>query len=154
MRNSLPILFSLGLALSAIASAADAFTETWKFDPSRSKSTGSQSRSEIYTLAPEGSDGVAITKDEVSSNGAAHHITGTCKFDGKDYPVTGHPLPDATRAVRRINSHTWETTLRSAGTVVREAREVVSDDGNTLTATGRMTLNGNMKDFTTVYTRQ
>ena len=154
MRNAALILYSLGLALSVTAWAADPFVGTWKFDPKQSKSSGNQPRSEIYRIAAKGSAGVALTKEYVSSNGVPHHITGTCKFDGRDYPVTGHPLPDATRALKRIDAHTWEMTLRSAGKPAQETREVVSNDGNTLTVTGTVTVSGQIHDFTMIYTRQ
>ena len=94
----------------------------------------------------------------MGSKGTSNHAGGMCKFDGKDYPVTGHLLPEATRAVKRINAHTWIVTLRSAGKLVHETREVVSDDGKTLTATGTVSgafsANGQAHDFTMIYTRQ
>lgn len=151
MRNSMLLICSLGLAGLATAFAADPFIGTWKMDP---RSDEGAPKSELYTISPEGSDGVRLTKDVVGGKGTSNHAGGMCKFDGKDYPVTGHLLPDATRAVKRINSHTWVVTLKSAGKLVHETREVVSEDGKTLTATGAFSANGQTHDFTAIYTRQ
>jgi hypothetical protein len=145
----------LGLALAATAFAADPFIGTWKMDP---RSDEGAPKSELYTISPEGSGAVRLTKDVVGSKGTPNHAGGVCKFDGKDYPVTGHLLPDATRAVKRISPHTWVVTLKSAGKVVHETREVVSDDGKTLTATGTVSsafsASGQAHGFTAIYTRQ
>ena len=148
-------LAPLILALSIGAYGADPFIGTWKMDHQQSKTGSSPPRSsETYTIASDGSDGVVLTKDYVTANGVSSHITGACKFDGQAYPVTGHPLPGATRALKRVNSHTWETTLRSKGKIVEEARETLSEDGKTLTRAGTITINGvKHHDFTWVYKR-
>jgi hypothetical protein len=159
---SCTFLAPLVLALSIPAYGADNFIGTWKMDPQQSKMTfvkdpgGSPTTwSETYTIASDGSDGVILTKDYVSPQGVSSHIVGACKFDGKDHRVAGHPLPGATRALKRVNSHTWETTLKSEGKIVQEAREVVSEDGNTLTVTGTMMINGvKHHDFISVYKRK
>jgi hypothetical protein len=146
----------LGLLLAATASAADPFIGTWKMDPARSDVT--TPKSETYVVAPEGLDSIRLTRDYVGTNGASHHNTGTCKFDGKAYPVTGHSLPGATRAVKRIDARTWVVTLKSEGKLVHESKDVVSEDGNTLTMTGTISnafsANQQTHAFTMVYARQ
>ena len=156
MRNTTLILCSLSFVLCATAAAADPFVGTWKMDPARSSVIAPKSETYVVTLADSGA--VTLTKDYVGSSGASHHNTTKCKLDGKDYPVTGHQLPGATRAVKRIDPHTWQVTLKSAGKLVNETREVVSDDGNTLTVTGIVTgafaTDGQTHDIKTIYTRQ
>lgn len=153
---SCAVLAPLVLVLAIVASGADPFVGTWELDPQHSKTGGSPpASSETYTIASDGSDGVILTKDYVSSKGVSYHITGACKFDGKECPVAGHPLPGATRILKRLNSQTWETTLRSESKIVEEAREVVSEDRETLTRTGTITINGvKHHDFTWVYKRK
>ena len=156
MRNSMLVVYALGLALSVFALTADPFIGTWEVDPARSGVLAP--KSEVYTVTADGSDGVRLTKDSVGFTGVSHHAVGTCKFDGKDYPVTGHSLPDATRSVKRIDAHTWKIILKSEGKLVSETREVVSDDGTTLTVTGTVsgafTVNGKTYEVMTVYQRK
>ena len=86
-------------------------------------------------------------------------------MDGKTYLAPTSKVAEETkvkveaaREVKRINAHTWVVTLKSAGKLVHETREVVSDDGKTLTATGTVSAafsaNGQAHDFTMIYTRQ
>jgi hypothetical protein len=156
MRNFMLVVYSVGVTVCAFASVADPFIGTWEMDPARSGA--SSPKSEIYAVTPDGSNAVRLTKDYVGGKGVSHHATGTCKFDGKDYPVTGHSLPGATRAVKRINAHTWEVTLKSEGKIVTETREIVSDDGSTLTVTGTVrgtfATDGQTHEIMTVYRRK
>jgi hypothetical protein len=56
-------------------------------------------------------------------------------LDGKDNPVKGSPVPNATTALKRIDGRTLEAVNKVDGKVVTTTRVVVSADGKTLTAT-------------------
>ena len=62
----------------------------------------------------------------------------TYHVDGKDYPVTGSADYDSLSG-KQIDRNTAEFTLSKAGKVVGTTRRTVSKDGNTLTATSKMT---------------
>jgi hypothetical protein len=47
-----------------------------------------------------------------------------------DCPVTGSPRPAATKAIRRIDAHTFELVMKSEGNRIRQARWTVNADGN------------------------
>jgi hypothetical protein len=153
-RFTLPLsIATLACALS-VSAADNPFLGTWKVDLTRSKSSTVPANLTVV-IEPDGQDGVKISEDYVGSMDVPRHVTGTNKFDGKDYPLTGSPRPAATRAIRRVDSHGWEVTVKSEGKVVQQYRAVVSSDGNTLTHTGTNTSRpGEPREFHTVYVRR
>lgn len=60
------------------------------------------------------------------------------RFDGKDYPVTGNAEID-TVALTRVDSLTFDATLKRRGKVMSTVRNTVSKDGLTMTVTSKGT---------------
>ena len=123
--------------LSAAVLAADnPFIGTWKLNLAKSKfDPGPSVKSRTVTIEEAGL-GVKWAIDQVDANGIHRTVVESPKFDGRDYPRTGSPTPDAdTIALKRINAHTLEETLKKAGKVVATYRQVVSKDGKERTAT-------------------
>ena len=63
-------------------------------------------------------------------------ITKNVKFDGKDYPSAGSGVKTVSSA-RRVNERTIELTNKAGGKVTGTQEFSVSEDGKTLTMTGR-----------------
>lgn len=99
-------------------------------------------------------DSVKATVDGVDAQGKPTHNEWTGKFDGKDYPVTGDPNSD-TRAIKQINDHTLELTVKKGGKVTMTGKIVVAPDGKsrTLTASGTDAM-GKKIHSTSVYDKQ
>jgi hypothetical protein len=134
-RTFLSILVAvLGLVTSSDLGAAEAALGTWKMNVSKSKySPGPLPQSGTVTY--EASDGgYKRTGETVEADGKKTAFEYTAKYDGKDYPVTGTGLFDSI-AIKRIDDHTAEATLKKGGKVVRNARRVVSKDGKMMTIT-------------------
>jgi hypothetical protein len=85
----------------------------------------------VYTAA---GDSIKGTIDGVDGQGKPTHNEWTGKFDGKDYPVTGDSMSD-TRAIKQIDEHNYDITVKKAGKVTMTGKAVVSADGKTRTVT-------------------
>ena len=134
-RTFLSILLAIfSLAVSWDLCAADAAMGTWKLNVSKSKYTpGPPPKSGMLKYeASEG--GVKRTGETIEADGKKTGFEYTAKYDGTDYPVTGSEYFD-TIAIKRIDDNTAEATLKKAGTVVRNAKRVISKNGKVMTIT-------------------
>jgi len=120
----------------AVWAADNPFVGTWKLNVAKSTfDPGPAPRSRTVTIEQVG-DGVRWSLDQVDANGTRRTIVESPKFDGKDYPRTGSPIPDAdTISLKCIDAYTLEETLKKGGNVVATYRQVVSKDGKVRTAT-------------------
>jgi hypothetical protein len=73
--------------------------------------------------------------DGVDAQGKATHTEITTKFDGADVPLKGAPVPNTTRAYKRIDDHTWQFVDKVDGKVTTTTRVVMAADGRTRTNT-------------------
>jgi hypothetical protein len=143
--------------------AADMFTGTWRTNEAKSTPSNAppprESRVQKIEAVP---DGLHVVQDGVDAEGHKEHSEWTVKFDGKQYPtkrtLDGKPVPDAegeTVAAKRIDDHTFEFTLSINGKVYLQARNVISADGKTRTASQtRTSPDGQKRAATVVFERQ
>ena len=119
------------LTVSSDLRAADATLGTWKLNVSKSKyEPGPAPKS--ATVNYEAADGgYKRSGDTIDADGKKTSIEYTAKYDGKDYPVTGTELFDSI-AVKKINDHTAEATMKKGGKVVRSAKRDISHDGKVM----------------------
>ena len=121
-----------------IAQATDPVVGTWELNVAKSKfSPGPAPKSETRTYVVSGQE-IKGTAKGVDSEGKAVAVEWTAVDDGKDRPVTGTADLDML-SMKRIDSHTVESTHKRAGKVVATARRTVSKDGKTLTITTKGT---------------
>jgi hypothetical protein len=128
------LVFAL-FGLAATLVAADPTVGTWKLNTAKSKySPGPAPKSATITYE-ETADGIKRMGESIDADGNKTSFEYTAKYDGKDYPVSGSDRYDAI-ALKRLNDHTVESTLKKSGKVVTTARRVVSKkDGKTMTLT-------------------
>jgi hypothetical protein len=147
--------FLVLLAFGVTLWSADPAIGTWKLNTAKSKySPGPAPKSATITYE-ETADGIKRTGESIDADGNKTSFEYTAKYDGKDYPVSGSDLYDAI-ALKRLNDHTVESTLKKSGKVVTTARRVVSKkDGKTmtLTITGTNAKGQKMKNIA-VYEKQ
>lgn len=74
-----------------------------------------------------------VTVVQINPDDKRLSIQWTAKPDGKDYPISGHPIGDAV-SVREIEAYTSETAVKSGGVVVQTIRFEVAQDGKTMNA--------------------
>ncbi|HEX2460905.1 MAG TPA: hypothetical protein VHJ58_12230 [Vicinamibacterales bacterium] len=124
--------------IQVIAQATDPVVGTWELNVVKSKfSPGPAPKSETRTYVVSGQE-IKGTAKGVDSEGKAVAVEWTVVDDGKDRPVTGTPDIDML-SIKRIDSHTVESTHKRDGKVVATARRTVSKDGKTLTITTKGT---------------
>jgi hypothetical protein len=107
---------------------------SWKLNPEKSKydpGPAPKSDSRRYEATPDGTRATVIT---TPASGSPTTVTYTAKLDGRDYPISGSPTFD-TIAIRRVDDHTAEVTLKKGGKVVQTSKSVISQDGKTMTNT-------------------
>jgi len=69
-----------------------------------------------------------VDLDGINADGVSFAYGYTANFDGKDNALTGSGQPADTIALKRINTNTYEGTLKKAGKVVSTTKVTVSDD--------------------------
>jgi hypothetical protein len=133
------MLASLTMSVVAIGQSPDVLmgnhVGTWKLNVVKSTYTpGPPPKSNTVKWEPwEG--GLKMTTDGVDANGHATHSEIRIKFDGKDYPYTGGPTPNTTRAYKRIDDRTYEYVEKADGKVTTTTRVVAARDGKSRTST-------------------
>jgi len=132
------------------------FTGSWKADVAKSRyQPGAAPRSEILRFEPVG-DGFKLSLDGVNQQGR-YHSEATGKFDGVDVPVFATPARSATftYAFSRIDDHTWDILIKVNGERRIAVRNVVSDDGKTMTSVSNAVTNqGKLASEIVLYEKQ
>jgi hypothetical protein len=117
----------------ALVAANSPFIGTWKLNPTKSKATvGTLSKEETAVFEAVGNE-VKRTVTGIDSDGKPINMSATIPWDGKEHKVDG-PMGPAMVAVKSVNDHTVNVTVKVNGKVVSSGRSVVSKDGKTMTA--------------------
>jgi hypothetical protein len=133
--------------------AANPNLGTWKLNEAKSKLIPGMPKNLTVEYTSAG-DSIKGTIDGVDGQGKPTHNEWTGKFDGKDYPVTGDPSSDS-RAIKQIDDHHYELTVKKGGKVTMTGKTVVSSDGKSRTVTISGTdAAGKKVESTAVYDKQ
>lgn len=116
-----------------ICSAQNPSLGTWKLNEAKSKTPAGSTKNVAVKYESAG-DSIKGTIDGVDAQGKPTHNEWTGKFDGKDYAVTGDPASD-TRAIKQVDDHHYDLTVKKAGKVTMTGKAVISADGKTRTVT-------------------
>jgi hypothetical protein len=137
----------------AMCSAQNPNLGTWKLNEAKSKLTPGSPKNLTVKYEAVG-DNIRGTIDGVDGQGKPTHTEWTGKFDGKDYPVTGDPTAD-TRAVKQVDDHNYQLTVKKAGKVTITGKAVISADGKsrTVSVSGKDSM-GMKIEGTSVYDKQ
>jgi hypothetical protein len=152
-RNAVLTLVVLFVGLTVCFASANPTLGTWKLNEAKSKSIPGlpKNLTVVYTAA---GDNIKGTIEGVDGQGKPTHSDWTGKFDGKDYPVTGDPSSDM-RAIKQIDDHHFELTVKKGGKVTMTGEAVISADGKSRTVTVRGTnAAGKKVESTSVYDKQ
>jgi hypothetical protein len=132
LRTSLVLLATLLVGVT-LCYAANPNLGTWKLNEAKSKIEAGAPKNLTVTYEAAG-DSMKATVDGVDGKGNPTHSEWTGKFDGKDYPVTGDPTAD-TRAVKQVDEHHLELTVKKDGKVTMTGKLAVAADGKSRTLT-------------------
>ncbi len=151
-RNILLTLAMLFVGLT-MCFAENLHMGTWKLNEAKSKISAGAPKNMTVKYEADG-DNVKVTIDGVDGKGNSTHNEWTGKLDAKDYPVTGDPASD-TRAVKQINDHTLEFTVKKDGKVTITGKSVASADGKTRTVTASgVNADGKKMETTSFFDKQ
>jgi hypothetical protein len=126
-------LLLVTLALCVAARAADQHSGTWKLNPAKSTYNPGPAAKSVTLRIDSDENEFKVNSNGTDGDGNPTHVEYSAKFDGKDYAITGLPYGD-TVSVKRIDTHTVESTIKRAGQAVMTVRSTVSKDGNTRTS--------------------
>jgi hypothetical protein len=136
--NRICVLLSLVLCLVFVGVAQgqdNPFVGTWKLNTSKSKyPKGKAPKSLTRTVEAEGS-GAKYHSEGEAADGSKIDFSFSTKYDGQDGKVdgSGMALGADTLAIKRINAHKVDATLKKDGKVVGHTTAAVSADGKTTT---------------------
>jgi hypothetical protein len=137
----------------AVCSAQNPSLGTWKLNEAKSKIPAGSTKNVTVKYESAG-DSIKATIDGVDGQGKPTHTEWTGKFDGKDYPVTGDATSDA-RAIKQVDDHHYNLTVKKAGKVTITGKAVISTDGKSRTVTLSGTDSMGMKiEGVSVYDKQ
>ncbi len=152
LRRTVLTLVMLFVGLT-ICSAQNPSLGTWKLNEAKSKIPAGSPKNSTVTYEAAG-DSIKGTIDGVDGQGKPTHTEWTGKFDGKDYPVTGDPTSD-TRAIKQIDDHHYQLTVKKAGKVTLTGKAVIAADGKSRTVTvSGMDSMGMKTEAVSVYDKQ
>lgn len=153
MKRILTFAVAAIFGVSALLAQSNPQIGTWNLNLAKSKFAGTPAPKSQTTIAEASGTGVHSKTTKVAADGTSTSYEWTLlSFDGKEYPLTGSGAPGDTLAVKRINSNTFESTMKKAGKVVQSNKVVYSKDGKLRTVT--ITLPGQTKSSVLVYDRQ
>ena len=140
MRKSLVIgLLAAVVTVSALVQgqATDPWIGVWKTDLAKSTYSPGPAPKVASTITIEAAsgEGIKLINDGTNAQGQPTHTEVVGAYDGKDNPVNGLPVPNATNAFRRIDARTLEIQSKVGGKATVTTRAVVSADGKTVTLT-------------------
>jgi hypothetical protein len=133
------LVFSL-----AIDAQGPTWLGAWRFDPAQSSFTPETPPFVRATRRVESAPGgIRVVEEFVRPRGGVTHLEWTGVLDGSESRVHGVDL-FVTYAYRQVDDRTLEGIVRVDGRVTSRSREMVSEDGQTLTiqTTGEIAQQG------------
>ena len=119
---------------SALLAQSNPLVGNWKLNVTKSKfDPGPGPKSLTRTVAAQ-DDGVKYSFEGIAADGKPVAYGFAVKFDGKDNPISGSmPSGADTISAKRIDSNTYEATLKKAGKVIGTSKVTVAKDGKVTT---------------------
>jgi hypothetical protein len=118
-----------------VAFGADNSIGIWKFNAAKSKNTSTnpyKNRTLVREAGPDG--GIKSSSTTQYMDGTSSTYSYTCKYDGKECPVTGGPFD--TTILKRIDENSWSfEAKKTSGKYHVKGQTVISKDSKTLTQT-------------------
>ena len=155
MKRAILVAGLLVFVIAPFAHAQDALLKgTWKANVAKSRYVaGAVPKNEVLRIELLG-DRLKVSLDGINQQGP-YHSEATGKFDVVDVPVFATPARQAqfTYAFRRIDGLTWEILIKVNGAPQLVVRNVLTADGQTMTATSTV-VNRGVVNQVVVYEKQ
>lgn len=115
--------------------APNPFVGTWVLNVAKSEFNPPDSALKSATVVIGAQEnGLTFTFDSVDAEGNEAHSEAAPKFDENTYPVTGNESEDSVK-MKRLDANSFESVSYKDGEEVSDVQVVISDDGQTSTAT-------------------
>ena len=138
----------------ALVAADNPFLGTWKLNTAKSKGTPGTMEKEATQVFETDGNGIKRTLTGIDADGKPIKMSSTIPWDGMEHKVDG-PTGPAMVAVKKINDHTVNVTVKVNGKIVVSGKSVVSKDGKTITEMFKgENLAGKKFDNVTIYEKQ
>jgi hypothetical protein len=149
----LAVVFAAFLPEAALAQS-NPWLGMWKLNLTKSSyPPGQAPRSSTYNFQIAGAD-LANTVETVDAAGTSTKTVNPHIYDGQVHPITGNPSVD-TRMYARVDANTVISASMKAGKLVQVTTIVLSQDGRTITTTGRgIDAKGQQVNSVAVYDKQ
>jgi hypothetical protein len=134
--RGLRFLIALSVISTAMLAADNPFIGTWKLNVAKSKfSPGTAIKEETVTFEAVG-DQMKRTVVGIDADGEQLNQNSTIPWDGKAHKIEASPNPPIMVAVKKVNDHTLDVTVKQPdGKLVDTVKAVVSQDGKSITVT-------------------
>ena len=149
----LAVVFATALPQPGLAQS-NPWLGMWKLNLAKSTyAPGQAPRSSTLNFQGAGAN-LTNTVDTVDAAGNSIRTVIMHNYDGQPHPVTGNPDVDA-RSYTRVDANTLISASVKAGKLVQVTTIVLSQDGRTITTTGRGTdARGQQVNSVAVYDKQ
>jgi hypothetical protein len=118
----------------ALVAADNPYLGTWKLNTTKSKGTPGTVSKESTIVFESAGNGVKRTVTGLDGDGQKMDTSATIPWDGMEHKVD-RPMGTAMVAVKSVNDHTINVTVKVNDKVVSSGRVIVSKDGKTMTST-------------------
>jgi hypothetical protein len=147
-------LITIGSVALAAEAPSDPVVGTWKLNAAKSSFKAGPALKSQTRIYSQSAQGITLNMTTVGADGKEITSATTYHLDGSVYPVTGSPDYNSLSG-KQVDSNTAEFRLIRSGKTVGTTRRTVSKDGNTLTATSKVTdAKGDKTEDVTVFDRQ
>lgn len=160
MRRSLCVLvfaFFTAVIAAPVFAQDNPFVGTWKLNVAKSKFGAAPAPKSLTRTVTADGTGAKYSFEGIGADGNAYSYSFATTYEGKDSPVTGTGTPAGadTIALKRINAHKVEGTLKKGGKEVGKVTAEVSKDGKTSTVRMKgKTADGKDIDTESIYDKQ
>jgi hypothetical protein len=122
----------LAFAVATAAQSTDPIVGTWRLDAAKSTYKPGPAPKSVTVDITAAGKGIKVSVDAVNADGTAMKWSFTTPRDGKDVPVTGHPVYE-TAATTQASPSAGTTEYKKAGKVVATTKLTISADGKVMT---------------------
>lgn len=131
---------------SVVGAQNNPLVGTWKLDVGKSKFDPGPAPKSLTRKVEAQGEGVKYTFEGVGADGKPLAYGFSVKFDGKDNPIMGTiPSGAETISAKRINSNTYEATLKKGGKEIGKSKVTISKDGKVTTVESKGTTAAGVK---------
>src|SRR5260370_25309498 len=136
--RGLRFLIAFSFISTSMIAADSPFVGTWKLNVAKSKFAPGTAMKEATVTFEAVGDEMKRTVVGVDADGQQMNQNSTIAWDGKAHKIEAPPDPPIMVAVKKVNNHTLDVTVKQPdGKALETVKAVVSHDGKSMTVTAK-----------------